>query len=302
MVHTFYFDTNIFRDSRINDAKWHDFQCLTDKHNIHCAYPPRIFVEALSNICSNKKDIFPHWQRHLRRLREVCSDYVLPLFQEVLAQFFKVERKVDENLPTGDDWNKLRDIIIDANSYEDYQKEKAVNIKAVTLKGKLCDVKLFENNIRDWRNYYEKLWINHVENISQKMKDLIASGVGDVKRILDGPEFKQAFLDAKISFATGYKVPLISNSSPDKVDELLKPLEAYFSAYKWIIHHRVVGQYSDKNLKNDYNDLELLVYLGYEGFVFITNEKKIRNKIDTSCKQRERILTFDEAMEKLWCQ
>ena len=82
-------------------------------------------------------------------------------------------------------------------------------------------------------------------------------------------------------------------------NERLKPIDAHFSALMKIFENSLKGEYSPKNLKNDYNDLKLLLYLGRKDHFFITNDKSLREKVDDSCWQKKRILTFDEAIEKL---
>ena len=82
------------------------------------------------------------------------------------------------------------------------------------------------------------------------------------------------------------------------MDELLKPIEAHVSVLMKILENSGQGEYSSKN-KNDYNDLELLLYLGLKDHIFITNDKRLRNQVDDSCEQKKRILTFDEAVCEL---
>ena len=91
----------------------------------------------------------------------------------------------------------------------------------------------------------------------------------------------------------------VNELSASWVNEQLKPIEACFNALMKIFENSLKGEYGRKKLKNDWNDLVLLRYLGLEDHFFITDDKNLRDKVDDSCWQKKRILTFDEAIEKL---
>lgn len=40
-------------------------------------------------------------------------------------------------------------------------------------------------------------------------------------------------------------------------------------------------------------------YLSNDGYVFVTADGKLRDRVGDSCEQKQRIWTFDEAMQKL---
>ena len=289
MIDTFYFDKNIFYKSQ---AELYKFKYLTCKNNIACHYPPRTYWELVSKI--NKAD-FHHRQILLRRLREICSNNVLPHSQEVLAAFFHIEPNIDD-LPTTSDYIKHRDIIINAQSCDDVLRQGIADFKTIT----------------DWRKNYETCWVEHFRNMVEDVRNTVAeckcaskTSKRVFRQFLVSLEYKRIFLIAMLGIALRDRIEYVALTNRIKsmelseVDETLKPLEAYFNAYRWVSFHKAVGNYSDEKLKNDFNDFELLFYLGFETFAFITNDKKIRKKIkemDKDCEQIERILTFNEAV------
>ncbi len=272
-----YFDTNIFRGTSDDNCK--QLRRLADANNTLCFYPPRVLIEILSHINSTEKDDFPTYQSYLRRLKILCSDNILPDYHQALAIHLKTGRKFEKG---SDDLKELRNIIISSQSYEDSLREESVWID-----GKQYSVERLEDGLKEFRERYENAWVKMFNDVTER---------GDASRDLASLEFKQLFLDAVTKTAGAHPICKLSLS---QIDEFLEPIEAYFSAKKWITRQWIFGQYSLKKIKNDFHDLRYLIYLGNEKLFFITNDKKIRGKIDKSCKQRERILTFEEAMERL---
>ena len=172
------------------------------------------------------------------------------------------------------DFIRTRGYIIDSKGYDEFLGEMPPVGDFVS--GQLGP---FENHWRDFREKYENRWV-----------DIVYSWAHE--EILDS----RTFLNTMVQIAGGK----CANELPaSRVAELLKPIEAHFSAFMRVLEENKKQKYSRDNLKNYWNDLELLLYLGLENHFFITDDKKLREKVDDSCEQKKRILTFDEAIEKL---
>lgn len=272
-----YFDTNCFRGTS-DDRCW-EFRRLADANNVLCFCPPRILIEISSHINNAEKDKFLNYQSYLRRTKILCSDYILPDYQQALATHLKTGIKFSD---FSTDWNLYRDIIISSKNYADSLRQWRVY-----KNGGYYDLERTEDGIKEWRDRYESFWVEMFHRVRAR---------GDVSKYLDTLEFKQLFLDTTIKSVGAEPIGEVSSS---QIDEILEPIEAYFSAKKWIIREWFREQYSVKKHKNDFHDLTNLIYLRNERLFFITNETKLLKKIDESCKQRNRILTFAKAMERL---
>ena len=294
---TLYFDANIFRS--INDDKCNQLQELTTTKNVKCCCPPRVLIELLSHINSDEKADFKRYQAAFRRQRKICSFCILPYREHVLADYFGLNRQFEMS-PFGD-FIRTRGYIIDSQGYDEFL-EKMPPVQDL-ISGQFGT---FENHWRDFREKYENRW---VDLICSAVDDLISSGMAkgipnapteknseEIREALHSLESKRGFLNMMIQMAGG-KCP--NELSPRRVDERLKPIEAHFSALMKILEDSIIRQYGKKRLENDWNDLELLLYLGLENHFFITEDKKLREKVDDTCEQKKRILTFDEAIEKL---
>ena len=294
---TLYFDANIFIG--INHQKCKKLQELTAAKNVKCYCPPRVLMELLSHINSNEKDKFKYYQTVFRKQKEICSFCILPYPQHILADYFGLNRQDLKPSPFGD-FIQTRGHILNSKGYDEFLEKMP---PAQDTSGKLIP---FEKLWHDFRENYERVW---VDIICSWVNDVISSGLEsgipnaptdkDNKEIREAQyslESKRRFMNEMIQFAGG-KCP--NELSPSRVDELLKPIDAHFSAFMKILEGCIKRQYSRTKLKNDYNDLELLLYLGRKDHFFITNDKSLREKVDDSCWQKKRILTFDEAIEKL---
>ena len=295
---TLYFDANIFIG--INPQKCNQLQQFTAAKNVKCSCPPRVWMELLSHINSDEKDKFKCHQNVFRKQEEICSVYILPHHQHVLANYFGLSKPLDELIPLGD-FIQTRGHILNSKGYDEFL-EKMPPVQD-TVSGKLMP---FENHWRDFLENYESKW---VDLIFSAVDDLISSGMAkgipnapteknseEIREALHSLESKRGFLNMMIQMAGG---KCANELSASRVNELLKQVEAHFSALMKILEDSIIRQYGKKRLKNDWNDLELLLYLGLKDHFFITNDKKLRKKVDDSCWQKKRILTFDEAIEKL---
>lgn len=293
---TLYFDANIFLS--VNDDECSELQELAATKNVKCCCPPRVLIELLSHINSDEKDKFKRYQAAFRRQEKICSFCILPHHQHVLSDYFGLSKPLDEMIPLGN-FIQTRGHILNSKEYDEFLKKMPPFI----VSGQEVP---FENYWRDFLENYENAW---VDLISSAVDDLISSGLEsgipnaptdkdnkEIREALYGLESKWAFLNIMIQVAGG-KCP--DELSARRVAELLKPIEACFSAFMKILEGCIKRQYSRKRLKNDWNDLELLEYLGLKDHFFITDDKSLREKVDDSCWQKKRILTFDEAIKKL---
>ena len=270
---TLYFDANIFIG--INPKECNQLQELAAAENVKYSCPPRVWIELLSNINNDKKDEFEKYQAAFRKQKEICSAYILRHPQHVLANYFGLSKPLDELIPYGD-FLQIRSHILNSEGYDEFLEKILENTRGVqnTVSGKLTP---FENHFRDFRENYEKVWADVVSSWDD---------IFDPRR----------FLNTMIEIA-GHNGP---NELPaNRVAELLKPIEAHFSAFRRVIEDNKKAPYNREELKNYWNDLELLLYLGLENHFFITCDKKLREKVDDTCEQKKRILTFNEAIEKL---
>ena len=279
---TLYFDANIFIG--INPKKCNQLQELAAAKNVKCSCPPRVLMELLSHISSDEKDKFKCYQNVFRKQKEICSNCILPYSEDVLADYFGLDRPLRKVTPL-EDFIEARDQIIDSRGYDELL-QKILGAKDL-VSGQDVPV---ENLWHDFRENYERAWVNIVFSW---VDNIVSSGRA---KALYSLGFKRGFLNEMIQIAGGECANELSSS---QVDELIKPIEAHFSAFMTILEGNIKQKYSSDNLKNYWNDLELLLYLGRKDHFFITNDKNLRKKVDDSCWQKKRILTFDEAIEKL---
>ena len=230
------------------------------------------------------KDKFKCYQNVFRKQKEICSVYILPHHQHVLANYFGLNKPSDEMIPLGD-FIQTRGHIINSKGYDEFLR------KMPQFQDFVSEQKMpFENYWRDFRKKYESAW---VDIVFSWVDNIVSSGRA---KALYSLGFKRGFLNEMIQIAGGECANELSSS---QVDELIKPIEAHFSAFMTILKGNIKQKYSSDNLKNYWNDLELLLYLGLKDHFFITDDKNLRKKVDDSCLQKKRILTFDEAIEKL---
>ena len=287
---TLYFDANIFRS--VNDDECSELQELAATKNVKCCCPPRVFIELCSHINSDEKDKFKHYQTFFRRQKKICSSCILPYRQTILADYFGLNRPLLHTTTPLEDWIESCDQIIDSNGYDELDRRL---IRAVDLES---GQELSLNHWYDFRATYEKMWVNLICSGVNEAKNKIPNDATsrEIREALYSLESKRLFLNEMIK-EVGGECP--NELSPSQVDELLKPMEANFSFLMKIFEVCITGPYGRDKLKNDYNDLELLLYLGLKDHFFITNDKTLRNKVDDSCEQKKRILTFDEAVCEL---
>ena len=286
-----YFDTNIFKG--VDDGKCSKLQELAATKNVKCCSPPRVFIELCSHINSKEKNKFRHYQTLFRRQKKICSSCILPYRQTILADYFGLNRPLLHTTPPLEDWIESRDQIIDSKGYDELCRRL---IRAVDLES--GQELSFKNLWHDFRATYEKKWVDLICSGVNELKSKIPNGATnrEIREALHSLESKRLFLNDIIK-EVGGECP--NELSPSQVDELLKPMEANFSFLMKIFEVCITGPYGRDKLKNDYNDLELLLYLGPKDHFFITNDKTLRNKVDDSCEQKKRILTFDEAVCEL---
>ena len=298
---TLYFDANIFIG--INPQKCNQLRQLTAAKKVKCSCPPRVLMEIFSHINSDEKGDFKHYQAALRKQKKICSDRILPYREHILANYFGLDRPPDKMAPL-ENLIQARDCIINSKGYDELLQ------KTLPFQNLVSGEQVpFENHWRDFRENYESAWVDRIYSAVEAVYNLISSdvakgapnalaGKGDeeIRKALNHLKFKRDFLNMMTQIAGG-KCP--NELSASRVDELIKPVEAHFSAYMKVLAGSLKRQHSRDKLKNDYNDLELLQYLGLKDHFFITNDKNLRKKVDDSCDQKKRILTFDEAIEKL---
>ena len=202
---TLYFDANIFIG--INHQKCKKLQELTAAKNVKCYCPPRVLMELLSHINSDEKDKFKRYQAAFRKQKETCSDRLLPYSEDLLADYFGLNRPLRKVTPLGD-FIEARDQIIDSKGYDELCR-KILRVEDLASGQELP----FENHWHDFRENYERVW---VDMICSWANDVISSG-DDAKTIkeLYSLESKWFFLNMMIQMAGG-KCP--NELSPSRVE------------------------------------------------------------------------------------
>jgi hypothetical protein len=309
----FYFDKNILYGT--SDDKWHDFWQLARQKGIRGFYSPFTYIEIASGLYAEEK----FWQN--RRCFELIAEAdldVLEYPQMCLAKLLlgpagipdRLLRKWRQNYrlfratpefirrfcKTQDDLDKGHDVNVAncspnlktfINKFTKLESESLFVINSVN--GPFFKVKFDFRILKDYRQNYETKWIDSVSEMYTQLKNFNET-----------PSFKKLFLDSLIDISTIFifnsnscSVKLGNNWNNKKVDEKLKPLDAFYIHYKHLINKGLTGGVK----RNDFHDLGLLVYLGC-GLHFITNDNKLTETIKFS-SQRKQIMTFDEAFASI---
>ena len=163
---TLYFDANIFIG--INPKKCNQLQELAAAKNVKCCCPPRVLIELLSHINSNETDGFKRYQAAFRRQKKICSFGILPYSQHVLADYFGLNRQFETN-PLGT-FIITRGYIIDSEGYDEFLQK----IPPFTVSGQ---ERPFENYWRDFRENYERAWVDGICSAVDETYDLISSSM-----------------------------------------------------------------------------------------------------------------------------
>jgi len=294
----FYFDKNILYGASAD--KWHVFWQFARQKGIRGFYSPFTYFEIISGLFEKEK--FRRNRRCFELIAEADLD-VLEYPQMCLARIFLGATGIPDKLLIKWQQNYLifrgtPDFILKfCKTRDDLDKGHEVNItncsqnlktlinELTKIESESYKVKFDLNIIKDYRKYYEKKWIDSVGEMRKKLEDFNET-----------PTFKKLFLDALIDISAisifnsnRCAIKLGNNWDNKTVNEKLKPLDALYTCYKHLINKGLTGGVK----RNDFNDLHLLVYLGY-GFHFITNDNKLTETIKFS-SQRKQIMTFDEA-------
>ncbi|MGB3479218.1 MAG: hypothetical protein WBB67_08655 [bacterium] len=305
----FYFDKNILYGT--SDDKWHDFWQLAQQKGIRGFYSPFTYIEIASGLYAEEK--FQQNRRCFELIAEADLD-VLEYPQMCLAKLLlgpagipdRLLRKWRQNYrffrgtpdfilkfcKIRDDLDKEHIVNITNCSQNletfinEFTKKESESLFVVnSVNGPFFKVKFDFSILKNYRKKYETKWIDSVSEMYTKLKNLNET-----------PSFMKLFLDALIDISTMFifnskscSAKLGNNWNNKKVDEKLKPLDAFYACYKHLINKGLTGGVK----RNDFHDLGLLVYLGH-GLQFITNDGKLARTIEGS-SQRKQIMTFDEA-------
>ena len=239
---TLYFDTNIFEG--VNDNKCSKLQELAATKNVKCCCPPRVFIELCSHINSKEKNKFKRYRAALRRQKKICLTCILPYRQTILADYFGLNRPLLHTTTPLENWIESRDQIIDSKGYDELCRRL---IRAVDLES---GQELSLNHWHDFRESYERVWVDIICSwVNDVISSALESGIPNAPTDKDNKEIREAqysleskrrFMNEMIQFAGG-KCP--NELSPSRVDELLKPIDAHFSAFMKILEGCIKKQY-----------------------------------------------------------
>ena len=202
---TFYFDANIFRS--VNDDKCNQLQKLAAAKMVKCCCPPRVMMELLSHINSDEKKDFKRYQAAFRRQRKICSNCILPYSEDVLADYFGLDRPLRKVTPL-EDFIEARDQIIDSKGYDELS-QKILRVEEMVSGQEMP----FENYWRDFRKKYESAWVDLISSsVADLISSIMASGIPkaptdkdseEIREALYSLESKRGFLNMMIQIAGG---------------------------------------------------------------------------------------------------
>lgn len=304
-----YFDTNIFRGAAAGDIPEKDVNRLLNLLNeagIGMYYTPISYIEIGSHIRDEEKDCFGHFQKALELTKSWCGEGILDFPEDVMARIGRVTPPSDPALVR--ELNDVRDVIVNAKDYDELKKGQQM-----VVDGQNSLVTFNTDVIYSFREKYEVQWIADImlaviaqinpaypmQKAAGKCPKIPVHLRKPFKGYVDSPEFRGVFAQGCLCRATGKSTNDIPIPDKPEIDTILSSLEAYFHYYKQILKLCASGYNPQKN-KNDYNDLNLLIYLGMdEDTVFVTSDtSSIVNRI-LGCNQGDRIFSFSQLIKLL---
>lgn len=305
-----YFDTNFFygvASGKISKRILDRFIACAKREKIKLFYTPITFIEVACHINRHEVRKFKHYQNVLEHIRNVCGNNILENPDHILATILGVPSPEIPERGSPSDLNAVRDLICNAKDYN-----QLIQGQNLYWDGRLSRVKYQEDVAKNFRADYEERWILDmysfvVNTVNPKYFETLREGktpkvtnknLGKkLIEFLDSIQFRKFFADACFCKATGLtEESLIGNLSEARVEQLLKRISAYFTAYKTIIRNIVEKGYNVSKNKNDLNDLHFLIYLGLGSRTrFVTYDGKLKEKIKGS-NQESQVTTIEEVI------
>ncbi len=312
MISLIYFDTNFFDNvikGVITKKDLSELKSFIEDNNIKPYYSPISFTEIASHISREERDQFTHYKSVLNLIKDVCVNNILENPDHVLATLLKVPPPARKEGEGPAELNKVRDLICSAKAYDEL-----VAGKICYWNGMLAKVKINEDYVKNFREDYEVAWVSdmykfvlnvvnplYLKRLRRGKSPRVTNKTHreQLIKFLDGIEFKKAFIDA--SFCKAMNLPeasLVGHLDERELAELIKPLSAYFTAYKTIIKWIIERGYGIMKNKNDFNDLHFLMYLGLGDHVrFISYDDKLKEKI-IGCSQEKQVMKINDLLKE----
>lgn len=289
------FDTNIFRDVQRGVINTKEIKNRLKSLNATSYCSPISLIELGSHICDHEKENFQNYQKAFKAILEICGT-ALPDPDNFIRKYL-----FHNDSCAGLDPNetiRICQLIADAKSYDILMKGQNVlwyGIPSiVAYKG---------HQAYDFRNNYEKNYINDMLNhvVLNLIPDYFEKKItGNLPKIDDSDFRKKVlnYIDSKgfsdliyngIALRAGVFLLKESNTIWDQ--NVIEKLQAFTNAYKWIIKKIVEAGYNVEKKKNDFNDINFLLYLADPDLIFITCDNGICQKVG-SYMQSGRIKTF----------
>jgi len=290
-----YFDTNIFIDVADGDITSEDWQSMirfTKERRMTKAYCIINLIELGSKLNTITYKDFGIFKKPFNAIKRCCSQNILPDPESVLASYFD-----GRPLKGQRDMLIYVDLIVSARDYWTFKKGP------VFSKGRESQrYKVVIDYLADFRKSYEDSYRRDMEQIITNISPGYVLGLDDTPAVKDrklreelnalfvSDEFKRIVLKALLERCS----PLFDKDM--KVDandiSLLEPLDGYVSLYRYILQQIVNSGRKAEQKKNDFNDLDFLLYLGKQ-WLFVTNEKQFKRALASST-QKNQVMNFIE--------
>lgn len=299
MVNTIevYFDTNFFYDVVDEDVLKEDYNELKSfifKKEIKAFYSPITFHEIVQHINEEKRGYFDRYRNALVITKDLCGDNILEYPDEALRLILLGMQPQIQNSPM--ELNRYRDFICSQTSYrqlietDEFQKCKK-------------EIRKHKKQRKRW----ERKISDALLTINPKRREKIQKGkstrITDKKEreekitSLNSQKFKNQCVDAIL-----VRITHIPNGcligTPDKrvVEQYFNRLSAFFYFFRKIAGKVIEHGYTIT--KNDFDDLNYLVYLGYGSHMrFITYDDKLKRNIG-GCDQGKQVIKIDDLLNE----
>lgn len=297
MIDWVYFDTNFFYHlitNKFDNFTLEKFKDIIKERRIICFYTPVTFIEVAKHINKKEAGEFSYYKNVLKKIKEWCGDNIREYPDQALARSMQLKERKTNDV---NDLNKFRDMILDYDNYKvlknDYNFATFQKFTAI-----MHDTK------NGWCKYLQEHIKAIVPNYSRRIKDGMVPRLtdknirADIQRELESDEFKIKCVEATLYKATELNEScLIGKASINRdIENIYKQYSAYFSAYKSITKQIIDNGYSVSKNKNDFEDVHLLIYLGYgQNVRLISYDARLKSKI-IGCKQEKQVITIKEML------
>lgn len=295
------FDTNIFSDIRQGKIPTSDWQRLLD-HRPRTGWrlSAITLLELLVGVHRVAPEKFDQSKKQLLLARKLSKGRVLDeprvlLCKNVLHTDFPQEPISKSTL------TRLMEIACCANSKTEIL-EGRVQYRPSVYRGK-GPMGINTGVIDELVAGPKEMWVRQIENLLRQIdpdwrSHSTETGLRlpeEVTRKLESPElWKQLrlkFSESVLEWLGPHQVATTPLEFAQKIDAVLQ-----FTL--WVLHESLVRKYAYDKHDSDVYDQFQLHYLADERYVFVSNDKKLRNRTADS-SQASRILSFDQFMRRL---